>query len=107
MNQSFLRSRATWLFSVTAVTSMTMLPEATIAQQEQPRPDTVQAVALPLRPNFYVISGAGGNISVQIGGDGIVFVDTGSAATADAVLKAVRGVSGAPIRYIINTGPDP
>ena len=35
---------------------------------------------LQLQPNFYVIAGAGGNVGVQIGPDGVVIVDTGSAA---------------------------
>src|SRR5690242_3234445 len=34
---------------------------------------------LQLRPNFYMIAGAGGNIGVQVGVDGVVVVDAGSA----------------------------
>src|SRR6185503_17129798 len=36
-----------------------------------------------LRPNIYVIAGAGGNIVVQIGPDGVVLVDSGSTEKAD------------------------
>jgi glyoxylase-like metal-dependent hydrolase (beta-lactamase superfamily II) len=52
-----------------------------------------------------MISGAGGNIAVQIGVDGVVVVDTGSKETADAVLAAIRKLTDQPIRYIVNTGP--
>jgi glyoxylase-like metal-dependent hydrolase (beta-lactamase superfamily II) len=62
---------------------------------------------LPLRSNFYMIASAGGNIGFQIGADGVVVVDSGSAASADAVLAAIRRVAAQPIRYIINTSADP
>ena len=59
-----------------------------------------------LRPNFYVIGGAGGNIVVQIGPEGVILVDSGSTAMADKVLAAIRRLTPLPIRYIINTGMD-
>ncbi|HEY1242611.1 MAG TPA: MBL fold metallo-hydrolase [Bryobacteraceae bacterium] len=62
---------------------------------------------LPLRPNFYMIAGAGGNIAFQVGEDGVVVVDSGSAASADAVLAAIKKVTTQPIRYVINTSADP
>ena len=61
---------------------------------------------LQLRPNFFMIAGAGGNVGVQIGDDGVVVVDSGSAANADAVVAAIKAMSPRPIRYVINTGPD-
>ena len=62
---------------------------------------------LQLRPNFFMIAGAGGNIGVQIGDDGIVVVDAGSAASAANVLAAIQRLSPRPIRYIIDTSADP
>ena len=59
-----------------------------------------------LRPNFYVIGGAGGNIVVQIGPEGVILVDSGSTAKADEVLAAIRRLTPLPIRYIINTSMD-
>jgi len=53
-----------------------------------------------------VIIGAGANIGVQTGEDGIVVVDAGSAAGAPGVLAAIRRISPKPIRYVIDTGPD-
>jgi cyclase len=61
---------------------------------------------LQVRPNFYMIAGAGGNIGVQIGSDGVVFVDSGRAESADQVVAAVRKITDKPIRYIINTSAD-
>ena len=59
-----------------------------------------------IRPNFYVIFGAGGNIAVQIGSTGVVLVNTGRAETADGVLESIKKITNQPIRYIINTGAD-
>ena len=60
-----------------------------------------------LRPNFYVIGGAGGNVVVQLGPEGVILVDSGSTQRADQVLAAVRRLTDLPIRYIINTSMDP
>src|SRR6185436_3728001 len=59
-----------------------------------------------LRPNFYVIGGAGGNVVVQIGPEGVILVDSGSTAMADKLLAAIRRLTPLPIRYILNTGMD-
>src|SRR3974390_2467837 len=61
---------------------------------------------LQLRPNFYMIAGAGGNIGFQVGADGVVVVDSGAAANADAVVAAIKKVTAQPIRYVINTSAD-
>src|SRR5213592_4586184 len=62
---------------------------------------------LEVRPSFFVIAGAGANIAVQVGDDGVVVVDAGVAADAPAVLAAIKRISPSPIRYLIDTGPDP
>jgi len=71
------------------------------AQQAVRDVETIQ-----LRPNFFVIAGAGANISVQTGPDGAVLVDAGMEARADAVAAAVRAITDQPIRYIIDTSAD-
>jgi glyoxylase-like metal-dependent hydrolase (beta-lactamase superfamily II) len=62
---------------------------------------------LQLRPNFFMIAGAGGNIGVQIGEDGVVVVDAGAASSATAVVAAIKKLTPQPIRYIIDTSADP
>jgi len=62
---------------------------------------------LQLRPNFYMLAGAGGNIGVQIGSDGPVVVDTGMADQADLVVVAIKKLSPEPIRYVIDTSARP
>jgi len=62
---------------------------------------------LQLRPNFYMIAGAGGNIGFQVGSDGVVVVDSGSVSSAEDVVAAIKRVTSQPIRYVINTSADP
>ncbi|MBV9769042.1 MAG: MBL fold metallo-hydrolase [Bryobacterales bacterium] len=57
--------------------------------------------------NVYMLSGAGGNITVQIGKEGILLVDTGLTNMSDKVVAAVRKLSDGPIRYIVNTHVHP
>src|SRR5688572_21636295 len=59
-----------------------------------------------LRPDFYVIGGAGGNIVMQTGPQGVILVDSGSTERADQVLATIRRLTPLPIRYIINTSMD-
>jgi glyoxylase-like metal-dependent hydrolase (beta-lactamase superfamily II) len=64
--------------------------------------------------NVYLLSGAGANIAVQVGDDGIVVVDTGNGQATDKVLAAIRQLSAVggdttakaankEIRWVINT----
>jgi glyoxylase-like metal-dependent hydrolase (beta-lactamase superfamily II) len=71
----------------------------------QPAPGASLEV-LQLRPNFYMIAGAGGNIGFQVGADGVVVVDSGSDSNAAAVIAAIKKVTSQPIRYVINTSAD-
>jgi cyclase len=59
-----------------------------------------------VRPNFYMIAGAGANIGVQIGVDGVVLVDAGTEGATDRVLAEIRKLTKLPIRCIINTGAE-
>jgi cyclase len=80
----------------------------THALPAQRHPSTITAglETLQIRPNVYVIFGAGGNVTVHAGADGLVVVDSGSSDRADDLLKAVKAISPGPIRLIINTGAD-
>ena len=61
---------------------------------------------LQIRPNVYMIAGAGANVTVQFGSDGAVVVDAGTAQNADAVAAAIKTLTPQPIRYVIDTSVD-
>jgi hypothetical protein len=48
---------------------------------------------LPVRGNIYLLSGAGTNITVSVGKDGVLLVDSGRAAMAEKTLAVVRELS--------------
>ncbi|HXP83628.1 MAG TPA: MBL fold metallo-hydrolase [Bryobacteraceae bacterium] len=66
---------------------------------------------LPVQGNVYLLAGAGGNIAVQIGEDGVLLVDTGmdtgAGKVTDKVMAAIRKLSDKPVRFILNTSADP
>ena len=66
-----------------------------------PAPGEVQV--LPVQGNVHMLVGAGANITVQAGAQGILLVDTGIARMSDKVLAAVKTISRRPLRYIVNT----
>ena len=76
-----------------------------------PPGQTLAIRALPVQgfdtTRIYMLVGAGGNIAVQIGEQGVLLVDTGAAAASDAVMAAIRTLTDKPIRYIINTHAHP
>jgi len=57
--------------------------------------------------NVYMIAGAGPNITLQVGEDYMVMVDSGAAGKSEAILAATRTVSNRRIQYLINTSADP
>ena len=69
------------------------------AQQNQNRGDGELHI-LPVQGNIYMLVGAGANITVSVGFDGTMLVDTGSEQMTDKVLGAVKllaqTVSGTP-----------
>lgn len=58
--------------------------------------------------NVWLINAGAENVAIQVGDDGVLVVDTGTAALADRILAEIKRVAGdKPIRYIINTNAHP
>ncbi len=70
---------------------------------------------IPVRGNVYMLAAAGANITVSIGNNGVMLVDSGNAQASAKILAAIQQLakqlnpSGAmpPIRFIVNTHLDP
>jgi cyclase len=97
----YRRTVVSWLAAAVLVTLGGPAPRTAAQEPARGGLSVVQ-----IRPNFYVIGGAGGNVLVQIGPEGVVRVDSGSTASADRVLAEIRKLSTLPIRYIVNTSMD-
>jgi len=60
----------------------------------------------PVQGDVSMLVGPGGNITVQAGKEGVVLVDTQTAAAAPQVMAAIRKLSDTPIIWVINTSLD-
>ena len=65
--------------------------------------DKIQIKTTDLGHNTYMLMGQGGNITVAVGTDGIIMVDTQFAPLSDKIKAAIKAISPLPIKYVINT----
>ena len=63
----------------------------------------VEIKTTKIGPNFWVLEGQGGAIGVFPGPDGIFLVDSEFAPLHDKIIAAIRQISPAPIRFMVNT----
>lgn len=61
---------------------------------------------IPVQGNVYMLVGAGGNMAVQTGKDGVLVVDTMYAGLAPRIAAEIRKIARGPIRFIIDTSLD-
>ena len=101
-----------------AAGSVTMYPEfaarlepagdrsivADAADAPTPEPSLDRIRSMHVKGRVWAIFGAGGNVTVQIGDEGVLVVDTGTADAAPAVREEIRRLAGdRPVRYVIST----
>jgi cyclase len=72
----------------------------------QPKTKEGKLEVLPVQGNVYMIVGAGANVTVQVGEEALLIVNTGTLGRGKDVLAAIRTISDKPISYIINTSDD-
>jgi glyoxylase-like metal-dependent hydrolase (beta-lactamase superfamily II) len=85
------------------------LPAATPIKPSPRRPSygvKGEIEVLPVQGSVYLLAGGGSNVVVQVGDDAVFVVDSNTGAMSDKMLAAIRTISRAPIRYIVNTSAD-
>jgi cyclase len=115
-----LFATATTILGIVALVNVAY-PQIYVPPQQQPLmsggKDTAGKIHIePVRGNIYLLAGDGGNVTLQVGSEGALLVDTGIENRVDDLMAAVqevslfhmRSLSGppVPIRYIINTSID-
>ena len=65
--------------------------------------DTVQVRTIKAGDGVYILQGAGGNIGMSAGPDGVILVDDQYAALTDKIKAAIAAVNPGPIRFLVNT----
>lgn len=77
--------------------------------QAQPTPPVgpdfskIEVKTFDLGKNTYMLEGAGGNVTIAIGKDGIIMVDGQFAPMHDKLVAAIKAKSPLPVKYLINT----
>jgi glyoxylase-like metal-dependent hydrolase (beta-lactamase superfamily II) len=93
---------ATACFAALTVPVQAQAPAQAAAAPANPAANA-EVHLLHVQGNVWMLVGAGGNITVQVGDDGVLLVDAGLAGTSDKVDAAIKSLSEKPIRYIIDT----
>ena len=76
------------------------LPYAAHAQRDF---SNVEIIPHHVAGSVYYLEGAGGNIGLSIGEDGVVMIDDQFAPLTDKILAAIRQLNDGEIRFVINT----
>jgi cyclase len=63
----------------------------------------VQMKATKVAGNVWMLEGAGGNIGVSVGDDGLLIVDDQFAPLADKIRAALKGIADKKLHFILNT----
>lgn len=63
----------------------------------------VQMKATKVAGNVYMLEGAGGNIGVSVGDDGLLIIDDQFAPLADKIRAALKGIADKKLKFILNT----
>jgi len=67
----------------------------------------VQIKTTKISNNFYTLEGSGGMIGVLVGPDGVFMVDTQFAPLTEKIVAAVKAITPAPIKFVVNTHQHP
>ena len=92
---------------VAALVCLIAGPSGRVAAQVPASQRGGELTTLEIKPGFHMIAGAGSNVAVHIGRDGVIVTDTGRADAAEALRAAIRRLTPRPIRLVINTSADP
>ena len=100
---STIGTRLTRLATAVAGTGFLCAMAGVAQPAAQQNSDRGKLEVLPVRGNIYMVVGAGSNIVLQVGADGVLVVDAGSGEKSDEVIAAVRTLTDKPIRWIVDT----
>src|SRR5690242_9404394 len=84
------------------VVAFVLLFASSVAAQETDY-SKVQIKATKVAGNVYMLEGAGGNIGVSVGADGILIVDDEFAPLADKIRASLKTLGQGKLKFILNT----
>ena len=91
------------LFAALAFSLLVLTARLTAQQPPQQDFSKVQVETQRVAGNIYMLVGAGGNIAVSTGDDGVLIVDTEFAPMFEKIQAALKKLSDKPVRLVIDT----
>lgn len=100
-----MRMTTRLLLTALALAPTLALPTGPVHAAAAPGPDYSKVEIKPtkLGDSITMLAGAGGNMAILTGPDGVILIDDQFAELSDKIKAAVAAVSDRPIRYLINT----
>ena len=86
---------------VRLLAGLALVAVPTMAQQQDF--SKVEIKVVPAAGNIYMLQGAGGNIGVSAGSDGILIVDDQFAPLAEKIRAALKGINQGKLKFVLNT----
>jgi len=86
----------------TAAATIALFAASADAAQQQDF-SKVEVKTTDLGRNTYMLEGAGGNVTVAVGTDGVIMVDAQFAPMHDKLKAAIAKLTNQPVKYLINT----
>ena len=89
--------------SIWLVAAVLAAPALASAQGNRGPAAPVQVKTTLLGGSVYGIDGQGGRMAALVGPEGVLLVDAQSPAVTDSIVAALKGISPAPLRFLVNT----
>jgi glyoxylase-like metal-dependent hydrolase (beta-lactamase superfamily II) len=94
------RNMTTKLTTVLSTGLLALLANTALAQRDF---SDVEIITHHVAGSVYYLEGAGGNVGVSVGEDGVVMIDDQFAPLTDRLVAAIRELTDGEIRFLINT----
>jgi glyoxylase-like metal-dependent hydrolase (beta-lactamase superfamily II) len=88
---------------LTAALAGAFLAWAGVAAAQQTDFSKIQVKTIDLRHRTYMLEGAGGNVTIAVGDDGVIMVDSEFAPMHEKLKAAIAAVTNQPVHYLVNT----
>jgi cyclase len=95
-------TKATCVRLLAGLALMAVPMTAPVAAQQQDF-SKVEVKVIPAAGNIYMLEGAGGNIGVSAGSDGILIVDDQYAPLAEKIRSALKSINSGKLKFVLNT----
>src|SRR5260221_12467217 len=83
--------------------TLVMMIALTVSAAAQRDFSKVEMKVQKLADGVYMMQGAGGNIGVSVGEDGVLIIDDQYAPMVPKIQAALKGITDKPVRFILNT----